>query len=150
MNTMNMDPLSDTYNCRALRTTWHCIRKVSHGCVGNIDYHSEKSRVQKQMSIRKCSTQGETYDSLDQTHKPPVQRPQPECMYKGKGTYKHCGLFGDPHLRTFNRVCQTCKIRGAWPLVDNNHLTVMVTNKPVVVDGSATATSMVSGYIFYT
>lgn len=144
MNTMNMDPLSDTYNCRALRTTWHCIRKVSHGCVGNIDYHSEKSRVQKQMSIRKCSTQGETYDSLDQTHKPPVQRPQPECMYKGKGTYKHCGLFGDPHLRTFNRVCQTCKIRGAWPLVDNNHLTVMVTNKPVVVDGSATATSMLT------
>lgn len=144
MNSMDVDLQSDSYKCRALRTTLHCIRKVSHGCVGNIDYHSEKSRIQKQMSRSKCSTVGDIYETVDHTHRPQVQRPQPECLYKGKGSYKHCGLFGDPHLRTFNRVCQTCKIRGAWPLVDNNRLTVMVTNKPVMVDGTATATVMLT------
>uniref|UniRef100_A0A8B9CVT8 Repulsive guidance molecule BMP co-receptor a n=2 Tax=Anser TaxID=8842 RepID=A0A8B9CVT8_9AVES len=55
--------------------------------------------------------------------------------------YTHCGLFGDPHLRTFTDTFQTCKVQGAWPLIDNNYLNVQVTNTPVLPGSSATATS---------
>lgn len=43
----------------------------------------------------------------------------------------HCGLFGDPHLQTFGAELQTCRVLGAWPLVENDYLTVQVTNAPV-------------------
>uniref|UniRef100_A0A452VNA0 Repulsive guidance molecule BMP co-receptor a n=1 Tax=Ursus maritimus TaxID=29073 RepID=A0A452VNA0_URSMA len=55
--------------------------------------------------------------------------------------YTHCGLFGDPHLRTFTDRFQTCKVQGAWPLIDNNYLNVQVTNTPVLPGSAATATS---------
>ena len=58
--------------------------------------------------------------------------------------YLFCGLFGDPHLRTFKDDFQTCKVEGAWPLIDNNYLSVQVTNVPLVPDSHATATIKVS------
>ncbi|XP_077318469.1 repulsive guidance molecule B isoform X3 [Lithobates pipiens] len=58
--------------------------------------------------------------------------------------YLFCGLFGDPHLRTFKDHFQTCKVEGAWPLIDNNYLSVQVTNVPVVTGSSATATNKIT------
>jgi hypothetical protein len=61
-------------------------------------------------------------------------------------SYRHCGLFGDPHLRTFNNEFQTCRVQGAWPMVDNDYVTVQVTNDPVGEwehMATATATSKV-------
>lgn len=57
--------------------------------------------------------------------------------------YQHCGLFGDPHLRTFKDEFQTCKVEGAWSLVQNKYIMIMVTNNPVKDHGAATATSKV-------
>ncbi|GAB1610215.1 RGM domain family member B-like [Argonauta hians] len=138
------DMNSDIHKCTSLRTTWHCIHKVKNGCVGSIEYHTEKSRVKNQMQILKCSTEGDVYNTSHTVQRTPVPPPDPECIYNGKGAYKHCGLFGDPHLRTFDHRCQTCKIEGAWSLVNNKHLIVMVTNKRVGVDSSATATSLLT------
>jgi len=39
-----------------------------------------------------------------------------------------CSLYGDPHLRTFGNTFQTCRILGAWPLVDHPLFAVQVTN----------------------
>ncbi|KAG7243206.1 hypothetical protein INR49_014808 [Caranx melampygus] len=58
--------------------------------------------------------------------------------------YLFCGLFGDPHLRTFKDSFQTCKVEGAWPLIDNDYLSVQVTNVPVVPGSSATATNKIT------
>ncbi|TNN35944.1 RGM domain family member B [Liparis tanakae] len=58
--------------------------------------------------------------------------------------YLFCGLFGDPHLRTFKDSFQTCKVEGAWPLIDNDYLSVQVTNVPVVTGSSATATNKIT------
>ena len=66
------------------------------------------------------------------------------CQNRGERNFKHCGLFGDPHLRTFSNEFQTCKVEGAWPLIDNDYLVVQVTNAIVVHRSSATATSKVS------
>lgn len=56
---------------------------------------------------------------------------------------RYCGLFGDPHLRTFNDIKQTCVVKGAWPLIDNQFLVVQVTNVPLVEGFDATATNKV-------
>ncbi len=65
------------------------------------------------------------------------------CEYQGNRTYKHCGLFGDPHLRTFYDEFQTCRVAGAWPLIYNEYLAVQVTNVPLVHGSGATATNKV-------
>lgn len=61
-----------------------------------------------------------------------------------QSVYYFCGLFGDPHLRTFKDSFQTCKVEGAWPLIDNDYLSVQVTNVPVVTGSSATATNKIT------
>ena len=67
-------------------------------------------------------------------------------IHRGERKFKHCGLFGDPHLRTFSDEFQTCKVEGAWPLIDNDYLVVQVTNAIVVHKSSATATSKVGRF----
>lgn len=80
---------------------------------------------------------------------PPNELPAPtvsprHCQYLGKERYRYCGLFGDPHLKTFKNSYQTCRVRGAWPLIDNPYLAVQVTNEQVDEGSPATVTTKVS------
>ena len=56
---------------------------------------------------------------------------------------RHCGLFGDPHLRTFSDKRQTCMVAGTWPLLDNQFIGIQVTNKklPSSATNKVTATN---------
>lgn len=81
------------------------------------------------------------------THPPSTNNNKPylgRCEYPGNRTYKHCGLFGDPHLRTFDDQFQTCRVAGAWPLIYNEYIAVQVTNVPLVHGSGATATNKLS------
>ena len=81
------------------------------------------------------------------------------CTYQGGSQVMmtHCSFYGDPHLVTFNGDFQTCRVAGAWPLIDNAYLAVSVTNEAVVPGPSAaTATTKVNNifsffhyYIFF-
>ena len=42
-----------------------------------------------------------------------------------------CSVFGDPHLRTFHNEFLTCRILGAWPLVEHPLFAVQVTNSKI-------------------
>eukprot|EP00795_Rhopilema_esculentum_P006491 gene6491-11946_t len=68
------------------------------------------------------------------------------CVYKTKSVESlHCGLFGDPHLKTFSDKRQTCVVKGAWPMLNNKYFAVQVTN--VLIDRNnpvATATSKIT------
>lgn len=80
---------------------------------------------------------------------PPNELPAPtasprHCQFLGKERYRYCGLFGDPHLKTFKNSYQTCRVRGAWPLIDNPYLAVQVTNEQVDEGSPATVTTKVS------
>ena len=57
----------------------------------------------------------------------------------------YCELFGDPHLKTFYDVRQTCIVAGAWSLLDNKYIAVQVTNDILqsTANPLATATSKV-------
>lgn len=63
---------------------------------------------------------------------------------------KHCGIFGDPHIKTFSNVRQTCIVEGAWPLLDNDHMAIQVTNEilQTTETTSATATTKVCLSLF--
>ncbi|EPY85567.1 Repulsive guidance molecule A precursor-like protein [Camelus ferus] len=119
--------------CAALRTYALCTRRTARTCRGDLAYHSAVHGIEDLMSQHNCSKDG----------------PTPEICHYEKSfhkhaaapNYTHCGLFGDPHLRTFTDRFQTCKVQGAWPLIDNNYLNVQVTNTPVLPGSAATATS---------
>lgn len=135
--------------CKALRAYSACTYRNSKVCRGNLVYHSAVLGINDLMSQRNCSKDGPTSSTNPEvTHDP--------CNYSGRQgtrelrggeqtppTYLFCALFGDPHLRTFKDHFQTCKVEGAWPLIDNNYLSVQVTNIPVVPGSSATATNKV-------
>ncbi|PKU31458.1 rgm domain family member hypothetical protein [Limosa lapponica baueri] len=136
--------------CKALRAYAACTYRNSKVCRGNLVYHSAVLGIGDLMSQKNCSKDGPTPSTNPKvTHDP--------CSYSGhtgarehrgeeqtSPTYLFCGLFGDPHLRTFKDHFQTCKVEGAWPLIDNNYLSVQVTNVPVVPGSSATATNKIT------
>lgn len=154
-NCRNLLVLAQTYigatptaemECKKLRTYYTCLQNISHGhCYGDLLFRVEKSSIETRLNGSGCVKRGPVFTEDYLTENRP-NRPITSnvCTYDGKKVYSHCGLFGDPHLRTFNNVFQTCKVKGAWPLVNNKYITVQVTNDPVGQNGDATATSKVT------
>lgn len=145
--------------CKALRAYSACTQRTAKACRGNLVFHSAVLGISDLMVQRNCSRDGPTSSTQPEVH------PEP-CNYHSRTQHAHthshthahahshghshsrpgylfCGLFGDPHLRTFKDSFQTCKVEGAWPLIDNDYLSVQVTNVPVVPGSSATATNKV-------
>ncbi|MFT7798749.1 repulsive guidance molecule A-like [Arapaima gigas] len=143
---------TDTDYCTALRAYSLCTRRTARSCRGDLVYHSAVFRIKELFSQHNCSSDGPTFSAR------PSSTPRPAasemCDYENHALasgparlqkkYAHCGLFGDPHLRTFRDEFQTCKVEGAWPLIDNRYLSVQVTNVPVVPGSSATATNKIT------
>ncbi|EMP24204.1 Repulsive guidance molecule A [Chelonia mydas] len=140
-------PLDVDY-CIALRAYSVCTRKTAKSCRGDLVYHSAVFRIKELFTQYNCSSDGPTSSAnAPGTPDPLVSE---LCSYESRSGFQkkfaHCGLFGDPHLRTFKDEFQTCKVEGAWPLIDNQYLSVQVTNVPVVLGSSATATSKGIGF----
>ncbi|XP_054997833.1 repulsive guidance molecule A isoform X1 [Sorex araneus] len=140
--------------CAALRTYALCTRRTARTCRGDLAYHSAVHGIDDLMGQHNCSRDGPTAQPRPRTPPPPPpgdsqeRSDSPEVCHYEKSfhrsaapNYTHCGFFGDPHLRTFTDLFQTCKVQGAWPLIDNNYLNVQVTNTPVLPGSAATATS---------
>ncbi|XP_072923868.1 repulsive guidance molecule B isoform X3 [Hemitrygon akajei] len=144
--------------CIALRAYALCTERTAKACRGNLAFHSATLGISDLMSQRNCSREGPT--SIAAQDLVPVNHNIGFCDYDNRAAaaaaaastelraarrrYVFCGLFGDPHLRTFRDHFQTCKVEGAWPLIDNDYLSVQVTNVPVVQGSSATATNKIT------
>ncbi|KAM9852023.1 hemojuvelin [Aulostomus maculatus] len=121
--------------CSALRSYATCTRRTARACRGDLAYHSAVQGIEDLLIQHRCPRAGPTTQP----------RPLPQgkltgdtCQYErdvltqeGRSPeYLHCGVFGDPHIRTFNNDFQTCSMQGAWPLVDNQFLYIQVTSLP--------------------
>lgn len=95
-----------------------------------------------------CTTLGPVFEPQHFPH-PKEQFHPAICSFSGSLAIRYCSIFGDPHLRTFDGIHQTCRINGAWPLVDNEYFSVQVTSESVG-HGEATAVTKVSVVFFYT
>ncbi|ELR54951.1 RGM domain family member B, partial [Bos mutus] len=145
----------DSEFCKALRAYAGCTQRTSKACRGNLVYHSAVLGISDLMSQRNCSKDGPTSSTNPEVTHDPCNYHSHAGAREHRGgdqnppNYLFCGLFGDPHLRTFKDHFQTCKVEGAWPLIDNNYLSVQVTNVPVVPGSSATATNKASITIIF-
>ncbi|XP_062573026.1 repulsive guidance molecule B-like isoform X2 [Saccostrea cucullata] len=136
--------------CVAHRTYLVCLITEEVNCKTNLHYHMTKGGVIHNMKNLKCKDYGDTFNVTTVVNGPLVDPCFPNsictCTFRSKNPntpikYEHCGLFGDPHLRTFRDDFQTCKVEGAWSLVQNKYIVIMVTNNPVKDHAAATATS---------
>ncbi|XP_063820132.1 repulsive guidance molecule B isoform X1 [Pseudophryne corroboree] len=140
----------DSEFCKALRAYAGCTHRTSKACRGNLVYHSAVLGISDLMSQRNCSKDGPTSSTNPEfsndvcNFHSRVTARELHAAEHAQPNYLFCGLFGDPHLRTFKDHFQTCKVEGAWPLIDNNYVSVQVTNVPVVPGSSATATNKIT------
>ncbi|MEE6491322.1 hypothetical protein FKM82_016178 [Ascaphus truei] len=127
--------------CNALRSYSLCTRKTARTCRGDLVYHSAVHIIEDLMIQHNCSKEGPTASPRPQPPQPLPKGPvkQEACDYEkifrekqGKvPKYLHCGVFGDPHVRTFSGDFQTCRVNGSWPLLDNEYLFVQATSSPL-------------------
>ncbi|GBM62396.1 Repulsive guidance molecule A [Araneus ventricosus] len=140
--------------CSVLRSYSDCVRATARSCRGDLSYHTVQSLVSQWTRMFDCAR---VLERGPQAMPPPKHPSRPggghrfqkpphqECnSYRPVGGYSHCALFGDPHLRTFYDELQTCSVPGAWPLLDNPHVAVQVTNEPVGKGSVATAITKVT------
>ncbi|RVE63133.1 hypothetical protein OJAV_G00164550 [Oryzias javanicus] len=121
--------------CSALRSYTLCTKRMARPCRGDLAYHAAVQGIEDLLIQHRCPRVGPTAQP----------RPLPQgtlsgntCLYE-RGffdrtgrmpEYLHCGIFGDPHIRTFNNDFQTCAVQGAWPVIDNEYLYVQATSSP--------------------
>ncbi|XP_071377302.1 hemojuvelin [Centroberyx affinis] len=135
--------------CSALRSYATCTKRTARACRGDLAYHSAVQGIEDLLIQHRCPRAGPTAQP----------RPLPQaplsgdaCLYeKGFFTregrppeYLHCGVFGDPHVRTFNNEFQTCAVQGAWPLIDNEYLYVQATSTPTRGETYTTALTKIT------
>uniref|UniRef100_A0A4W6DMX0 Hemojuvelin BMP co-receptor n=1 Tax=Lates calcarifer TaxID=8187 RepID=A0A4W6DMX0_LATCA len=108
---------------------------MARACRGDLAYHSAVQGIEDLLIQHRCPRAGPTAQP----------RPVPQgtlsgdaCVYESSfvgregraAEYLHCGVFGDPHVRTFNDDFHTCAVQGAWPLIDNEYLYIQATSSP--------------------
>jgi RGM family protein len=147
--------------CQGLVGYLTCLRENARSCRGDLGYHTTSRGLAQLAEEYECVQKLASAPST--TEPPPHEEPIPSsvgpgrptlelttseptvCTYNGPhlNEMRHCGLFGDPHLKTFEGALQTCRVRGAWPLIDSPYLAVQVTNEPVRPGSHATVTTKV-------
>lgn len=129
--------------CEIVQAYQKCIKSVASACRGDLNYHGSEFFIKKLMQScypPKGSGSGITKGIKNESHNGQSESTSlPSCKYFGKHKYRHCSFFGDPHLKTFDRRYQTCRVRGTWTLLDNPFMSAQVTNKPVLAGSPATA-----------
>lgn len=142
--------------CRALRSYALCTRRTARTCRGDLAFHSAVHGIEDLMIQHNCSRQGPTAPPPARGPALPGAGPDPPtpdpCDYEARFSrlhgrapgFLHCASFGDPHVRSFHHHFHTCRVQGAWPLLDNDFLFVQATSSPVASGANATTTRKIT------
>lgn len=136
--------------CSALRSYSVCTKRMARACRGDLAYHSAVQGIEDLLIQHRCPRAGPTAQPRPL---PQGILPDDTCFYdksliateSRQLEYLHCGVFGDPHIRTFNDNFHTCTVQGAWPLIDNDFLYIQATSSPMRDGSKATVVTKVGG-----
>lgn len=129
------------HQCKDLEAYIKCMKLLSKKCRGDIGYHSSITVSNTELKRRCIGHEDLSRNNTGEQSMIPFIPNHTACplLFDDKKEHRFCGLFGDPHLRTFDDKYQTCRIRGAWQVIENSFFGIMVTND--VVSNSTTATA---------
>lgn len=136
--------------CVFVKEFLRCATPLGSKCREDLTFQGSLTLMRSFTEERKCASMNITLNEIlrvmnqENVTDKVNTTPEKKCIRPNfKPVYKICGLFGDPHLRTFSDKRNTCSVPGAWPLFANKYLTVQVTNIPLENSSRATATSKV-------
>lgn len=135
--------------CSALRSYAVCTKRMARACRGDLAYHSAVQGIEDLLIQHRCPRAGPTTQPRPLPH---GTLSEDACLYEksllstgsNQPEYLHCGVFGDPHIRTFNDDFHTCAVQGAWPVIDNQFLYIQATSSPVRAGSHATTLTKAS------
>lgn len=133
-------------HCRDLKAYIACMELFSGKCRGDIGYHSFVTVSKNEFKKRCADDENLLRNNISERSQsliPSNNRNICPSLFDDKKEHKFCGFFGDPHLRTFDGRYQTCRIHGAWPVIENPFFGIMVTNDAVLNSTTATAPTKV-------
>ena len=155
--------------CNVQKRLHRCLHRTRRACRGDLLFHSLQHLSNSKLETANCSSSRKiqlsnvdirsTASSLELRHSgknttlaPPSLESgsaaeSSHCSFVDEPVYKHCGMFGDPHLRTFSDRFYTCSVEKTWPLIDNDYMVVMATNVRVRKGLKATVTTKVCNWI---
>ncbi|XP_040901285.1 hemojuvelin [Toxotes jaculatrix] len=139
----------NTGYCSALRSYRTCTKRMARACRGDLAYHSAVQGIEDLLIQHRCPRVGPTAEPRPL---PQGALPGDACLYERSffgregrtPEYLHCGVFGDPHVRTFSDSFQTCAVQGAWPLIDNEYLYIQATSSPSRGGGRGTVLTKIT------
>ena len=139
--------------CRILNNLHRCLHRTGRGCRGDLLFHSLQRVTDTNLERANCTFEKTLpLVSLRTIRNATIEHPDlsssvvqesSECFFKTEPNFRHCGMFGDPHIRTFSDRFYTCNVEKAWHLIDNEYMVVMATNVPVKEGSEATVTTKV-------
>uniref|UniRef100_A0A8C5NXS5 Hemojuvelin n=1 Tax=Jaculus jaculus TaxID=51337 RepID=A0A8C5NXS5_JACJA len=146
----------------ALRSYALCTRRTARTCRGDLAFHSAVHGIEDLMIQHNCSRQGPTAPppprgpGLPGSASDPAQPAADPCDFEKRFArlhgrrpgFLHCAAFGDPHVRSFHHHFHTCRVQGAWPLLDNDFLFVQATSSPVASEATNATTTRKLTIIF--
>lgn len=131
--------------CSALRSYALCTRRMGRACRGDLAYHSAVQGIEDLLLQNRCPQAGPTTQPRSLASEDGCLHQEGLLAADGRPLeYLHCGVFGDPHIRTFSNDFHSCAMQGAWPLIDNDFLYVQATSSPVRTGSHATTLTKVS------
>ncbi len=143
--------------CVYVKQFLRCAEPLEAKCREDLNFQGALTLMRSFREERKCASMNITWSEalmvMNRARQSEGQNTTKEKQCRRpnfKPVYKICGLFGDPHLRTFSDKRHTCSVPGAWPLFANRYLTVQVTNIPLEGSSRATATSKVCSFLITT
>ena len=133
--------------CMLRRTFYVCVKNRSRTCWRDLSYRTAKRLLEGEMKKLDCNVSGPVVDVGDGPRLRSNDDAPGVCTHQHNNSFALCSLYGDPHLRTFDGQFATCRSEGAWPLLDNEFVTVQVTNRQHAEEReSATVVSEICSY----
>ncbi|GMR56064.1 hypothetical protein PMAYCL1PPCAC_26259, partial [Pristionchus mayeri] len=125
--------------CEVMSSYRSCLNETADACRGELHFHSTTYFSYLKLKQYDCDhILARANAEGRQAQRCRLPPPFPSS------SLRHCAMWGDPHIRTFDTRVHSCAEVGARPLIDNRFLLVQVSSGRVREDSMVTAVSKIT------